>query len=273
MGGTTQTGDFGPDEYGGRGLTGILDDVRVYNRTFSGQEVADLFIHELGDTTAPQISLVGENPMVVFKGSEFSDPGAIVTDNVDASRSITGSGSVNTAVLGNYPRTYSAADFSGNTAEEVVRVVTVVLDPDADEDGDGLKNSVETNTGVFVSAEDTGTDPMVADTNGDGFTDGEAFGAGLNPLTDFSGAIALVKQLTAASPGRFDLYSRSAMMDLNLGGLTIEKQGAVGVLRLQIQASSDMKTQPFTNLGEPEEMHIQMPGNKGFFRVHALGPQ
>jgi hypothetical protein len=34
----------------------------------------------------------------------------------------------------------------------------------ADTDGDGLRDGVETNTGTFVSATDTGTNPLVADT-------------------------------------------------------------------------------------------------------------
>jgi len=47
------------------------------------------------------------------------------------------------------------------------------LDPDGDEDGDGLPNRVETNTGVYVSPEDTGTDPYNRDTDGDGLSDGD----------------------------------------------------------------------------------------------------
>jgi len=41
----------------------------------------------------------------------------------------------------------------------------------ADSDGDGLKDNVETNTGTWVSATDTGTDPNNADTDGDGLPD------------------------------------------------------------------------------------------------------
>jgi len=41
-----------------------------------------------------------------------------------------------------------------------------------DTDGDGLKDGVETNTGVYVSATNTGTNPLVADTDGDGLSDG-----------------------------------------------------------------------------------------------------
>src|SRR5262245_50515218 len=50
---------------------------------------------------------------------------------------------------------------------------------DADDDGDGLLDAVETNTGVFVSASDTGTDPLRADTDGDGVGDGVETGTGV----------------------------------------------------------------------------------------------
>lgn len=40
-----------------------------------------------------------------------------------------------------------------------------------DSDGDGLNDEFETNTGVFVSKTDTGTDPLVADTDDDGVGD------------------------------------------------------------------------------------------------------
>jgi hypothetical protein len=42
---------------------------------------------------------------------------------------------------------------------------------DSDDDGDGLLDTVETDTGVYVSLEDTGTDPLLADTDGDGWDD------------------------------------------------------------------------------------------------------
>ncbi len=45
------------------------------------------------------------------------------------------------------------------------------VNPELDSDGDGLRDIVETNTGVFESMEDTGTDPFKADTDGDGISD------------------------------------------------------------------------------------------------------
>jgi hypothetical protein len=41
-----------------------------------------------------------------------------------------------------------------------------------DTDGDGLPDSVETNTGIYNGPTDTGTDPNVPDTDGDGLDDG-----------------------------------------------------------------------------------------------------
>jgi hypothetical protein len=43
----------------------------------------------------------------------------------------------------------------------------------ADTDGDGLNDKAETKTGVYVSASNTGTDPLKADTDGDGRKDGD----------------------------------------------------------------------------------------------------
>jgi hypothetical protein len=44
-------------------------------------------------------------------------------------------------------------------------------DGDPDEDGDGLLDIVETDTGVLVSLTDTGSDPFLTDTDGDGADD------------------------------------------------------------------------------------------------------
>ena len=51
-----------------------------------------------------------------------------------------------------------------------------------DTDGDGLKDAVETGTGVLVSLQDTGTDPNRSDTDRDGFSDYVEITSGKDPF-------------------------------------------------------------------------------------------
>jgi hypothetical protein len=77
------------------------------------------------DTTKPVITLLGANPLLIANGAAYADPGATVTDNVDATRTIQGTGTVNTAVAGDYTITYNATDAAGNAAIAVLRTVRV----------------------------------------------------------------------------------------------------------------------------------------------------
>ena len=51
-----------------------------------------------------------------------------------------------------------------------------------DADNDGLRDEVETNTGVFASATNTGTNPNLADSDGDSLPDGMEINLGTHPL-------------------------------------------------------------------------------------------
>ncbi|HIG85010.1 MAG TPA: LamG domain-containing protein [Verrucomicrobiales bacterium] len=63
-----------------------------------------------------------------------------------------------------------------------VSAINTGTDPkNADSDGDGLVDGVETNTGTLVDEEDTGTDPNNADTDGDDYTDGGELAGGTDP--------------------------------------------------------------------------------------------
>jgi len=57
-------------------------------------------------------------------------------------------------------------------------------DTSSDADGDGLPDVVETNTSIYVSPADTGTNPSNRDTDGDTMPDGWEVENGLNPLSD-----------------------------------------------------------------------------------------
>lgn len=78
------------------------------------------------DTQNPQILLNGSNNEKVQLGTAYTDAGAVVKDNYDLDRPIVGAGSVNTAVVGNYTLSFTAADGNGNAANPVYRTVRVV---------------------------------------------------------------------------------------------------------------------------------------------------
>ena len=60
-----------------------------------------------------------------------------------------------------------------NTANQCSAAVEIVVATGPDTDNDRLPDSVETDTGVYVSPSDTGTDPNDADTDDDGIDDGD----------------------------------------------------------------------------------------------------
>tara|TARA_Y100000768_G_scaffold320812_1_gene256683 strand:- start:158 stop:3280 length:3123 start_codon:yes stop_codon:yes gene_type:complete len=107
----TVTGDFG-----------IISIYCTHHGYMGGQ---NLFVYgdeyEIADTTAPVITVLGNNPETVEVGSAYSDAGA----TSDGGESITITGSVDTSVLGIYTITYSATDASGNQAT-ATRTVNVV---------------------------------------------------------------------------------------------------------------------------------------------------
>jgi YVTN family beta-propeller protein len=70
-----------------------------------------------------------------------------------------------------------------------------------DRDRDDLGDGVETNTGTFGSATDTGTDPTLFDTDGDGYGDGAEVAAGSDPTNRFS--IPLAPGVPAMPPWGF----------------------------------------------------------------------
>ena len=80
------------------------------------------------DTTAPVITLLGIDPVVVEFGSTYLDAGASASDNYDGdlTTAIVVVNPVDTLVLGDYTITYNVSDAAGNVATQVTRTVSVV---------------------------------------------------------------------------------------------------------------------------------------------------
>lgn len=93
----------------------------------------------------PTITLVGVTPLVYPQDAAFVDPGATATDFVDGdiTSSIVVTGSVNTAVLGTYPVTYTVTDTAGNVASTTRSVVVTDLILSGEQNGVATSNSAE----------------------------------------------------------------------------------------------------------------------------------
>ena len=84
-------------------------------------------------TAAPDALITPlSNAVTIYQGSSFTDPGATVVDPVDGTVSIpSGSGSVNTAVLGSYTVTYGYTNSLKIPAAPATMTVTVAAIPTA----------------------------------------------------------------------------------------------------------------------------------------------
>ena len=77
------------------------------------------------DTTAPVITVTGDNPVTVELGSTYTDAGATASD-LSGDITVTTTGTVDADTVGTYTLTYNASDASGNAATAVTRTVNVV---------------------------------------------------------------------------------------------------------------------------------------------------
>jgi len=118
--------NFVPDALGIMQLSFDLkgDDGETYSA-----EVEFEVLEEIVDTVIPEISLLGDNPLIVQIGSNYNDPGATALDDVDGDISqdiMVDVSQVDTAATGTYQVNYNVSDSSGNAAIEVIRTVEVV---------------------------------------------------------------------------------------------------------------------------------------------------
>jgi hypothetical protein len=137
-----------------------------------------------------------------------------------------------------------------------ISTFTPPVDPSVDTDGDGLYDSVETNTGTYVSLTDTGTDPNNADSSGDGFNDGDVVSAGYDPNISYREFL-----------NSFGLVDPGLIVDAQLGQLGLE-QGNDGNfdMNFDLELSTDLQTwTPHTS----HTIEISVPDqSKTFMRLN-----
>lgn len=98
-----------------------------------------------------------------------------------------------------------------------------------DTDGDGLPDAVETNTGVFVNASDTGTNPQVYNSDADGANDAVEVLLGSNPVDTASSPLQLAHRWSFNDPANDWVEPGSASIDAVTGqpNAIIHGEGAV----------------------------------------------
>ncbi len=76
------------------------------------------------DITAPIITLTGQASITLLQDTDYQEPGATATDNIDPEITVIITGTVDNTTVGDYTITYSATDQAGNTST-VTRTITI----------------------------------------------------------------------------------------------------------------------------------------------------
>jgi hypothetical protein len=135
---------------------------------------AFILINEPLDTTAPVISIPGNNPLTVAQGSSFTPPTAT---SDDGSIVTVKSNNVDTSKIGNYSVVYTATDKSGNTGTATLTVnVTDQTAPSPPQFVSFPSGNTE-NT-VTIKLIDDATSWSYSEDNGSTFTAGSTAGSG-----------------------------------------------------------------------------------------------
>jgi len=150
-----------------------------YDSTSSAGNAATTVIRTVNvvDTTAPVITLLGDNPQIIFISNMYDELGATASDNSNdpdiSDRIEIDSSAVDTGFPGAYIVTYNVMDLEGNQAVQVERTVEVlesfpelfcglpINDPSWNLIVDNRGNPMATLVGT------TGPDLLIAGNNGD----------------------------------------------------------------------------------------------------------
>ena len=147
----------------------------VNEASLSGGGGSSTFSFSTGtNISSLQVTLKNVRTNLVISGASVTLGG--VSTTTDASGLVQfaavpiGTPSLQVTTSGYIGRTFDQHLLIGTTSIVVYLYPTSV--GAVDTDGDGLPDAVETNTGIYLSSLDTGTDPNNADSGGDGLSDG-----------------------------------------------------------------------------------------------------
>ena len=143
---------------------GLIDELSYFDRILSSNDVVSLYLN------GPQ-RWTEENSTAQLDVGELS-PGDVFEATLRGQADVPFGGTYTNVAA------YRAFIQTNLVATGQMAAATFVL---ADTDGDGLLDSVETDTGTYVDASNTGSDPLDSDSDDDGILDGIEVDAGLDP--------------------------------------------------------------------------------------------
>ena len=115
-------------------IEGLTPNTTYYVRAFLTNNFGDFYGDEVSfttnllDTTPPVIMIIGDNPLEINIGEDYTEFGATATDDIDGDITqdiIIDSSNVNIALAGTYIVTYSVSDLSNNSTSEQREVVVI----------------------------------------------------------------------------------------------------------------------------------------------------
>jgi len=95
------------------------------------------------ENEAPEITLLGNNPIIIILNNLFTDPGATASDPEDGDITgdvVVGGDVVNTTTTGTSTITYNVSDSKGKAASEKLRLVVVIAESQKTQCSDAIDN-------------------------------------------------------------------------------------------------------------------------------------
>jgi uncharacterized protein (TIGR02145 family) len=115
-------------------IEGLTSNTTYYVRSFLTNTLGEFYSNEVSfsteelDLTPPVITIIGDNPLEINIGENYTEFGATATDDIDGDITqdiLIDSSNINTTLAGNYTVTYSVSDLSNNSTSEQREVIVI----------------------------------------------------------------------------------------------------------------------------------------------------